>query len=111
MAIGILRNWHEDRGFGFIRPKDGGRDVFLHRTQLRGSGADPYALEEGIPLSLDIGTDRDSRRGGPDVRSGGLNTAMESSGCSMPGCEHRSKARMEFAEIYMGVERKLASRV
>jgi hypothetical protein len=32
---GKLTTWKDDRGFGFIQPDDGGKDVFLHISALR----------------------------------------------------------------------------
>ncbi|MCP5128949.1 MAG: cold shock and DUF1294 domain-containing protein [Pseudomonadales bacterium] len=31
---GKLRSWNDDRGFGFIEPSDGGKDIFLHISAL-----------------------------------------------------------------------------
>ena len=38
---GRLKTWKDDRGFGFIKPDDGGKDVFLHISALKGAGRRP----------------------------------------------------------------------
>src|SRR5664279_1772903 len=35
MIKGVLKTWKEDRGFGFIKPDDGGKDIFIHITALK----------------------------------------------------------------------------
>ena len=38
-----MKNWNDEKGFGFIEPSDGGEDVFVHRTNIGGL----QALTEG----------------------------------------------------------------
>ncbi|NJO50151.1 MAG: cold shock domain-containing protein [Leptolyngbyaceae cyanobacterium RM2_2_4] len=38
---GQLTTWKDDRGFGFIKPNDGGKEVFLHISALKGAGRRP----------------------------------------------------------------------
>ena len=35
MIKGVLKTWKEDRGFGFIKPDAGGRDIFIHISALK----------------------------------------------------------------------------
>jgi CspA family cold shock protein len=56
---GTLVRWFDGRGFGFIRPDDGGRDVFVAAREFDRAGlAQPH---EGQALSFKIGLDRDGR--------------------------------------------------
>ena len=46
MVQGKIVDWKADRGFGFIRPRVGGGDVFLHISDLRHDGYEPQIGDE-----------------------------------------------------------------
>lgn len=51
---GTVKFFNVDRGFGFITPDDGGKDVFLHVSKLPDSWKDNLA--EGAKVSYEEGT-------------------------------------------------------
>ena len=65
MITGTVKFFNDQRGFGFIQPDNGGKDVFVHVTALERAGiAD---LREGQKVSFD--TQTDSRSGKIAVRT------------------------------------------
>jgi CspA family cold shock protein len=56
MAAGTVKFYNSAKGYGFIQPDDGGKDVFVHVTALERAGI--HALAEGQKVSFDIETDR-----------------------------------------------------
>ena len=60
---GIVKFFDKDRGFGFIAPDNGGRDVFVHVSTVQRAGV-PH-LDEGMALSY--ATEDDSRGRGPQA--------------------------------------------
>lgn len=60
---GTVKFFNHSRGFGFITPDDGGKDVFVHITALEASGLP--ALDEGAKVSFD--TEDDRRGKGPQA--------------------------------------------
>jgi CspA family cold shock protein len=63
MVTGKVKFYSVQKGFGFIQPDDGGKDVFVHATALERAGMP--GLVEGQKVSFD--TQRDSRSGKTSV--------------------------------------------
>jgi CspA family cold shock protein len=51
---GVVKWFKPDKGFGFVTPDDGGRDVFVHRTVVLRTGA--QALETGQKVRMQVQT-------------------------------------------------------
>jgi CspA family cold shock protein len=58
MAVGTVKFYNSQKGFGFIVQDNGGPDVFVHASALEAAGMSP--LVEGQRLSFDIEADRRS---------------------------------------------------
>lgn len=55
MATGTVKFFNVNKGFGFIAPEGGGKDVFVHITALEAAGL--RSLSEGQRVSFDIQPD------------------------------------------------------
>ena len=55
MAIGTVKFFNTSKGFGFIAPEDGGKDVFVHATAVEMAGM--RSLAEGQRVSFDVQPD------------------------------------------------------
>ena len=53
---GTVKFFNGERGYGFIKPDDGGRDVFVHITAVERAGL--KALNEGQRISFDVEPDK-----------------------------------------------------
>jgi len=53
---GTVKFFNGERGYGFIKPDDGGRDVFVHITAVERAGL--KSLVEGQRISFDVEPDK-----------------------------------------------------
>jgi CspA family cold shock protein len=53
---GVVKFFNGERGYGFIKPDDGGRDVFVHITAVERAGM--KSLNEGQRISFDVEPDK-----------------------------------------------------
>jgi len=56
MATGTVKFFNSQRGFGFIQPQDGGKDVFVHISTVERAGMSN--LNEGQKVSFDVVSER-----------------------------------------------------
>ena len=56
MATGTVRWFNAQKGFGFIEPENGSKDVFVHISAVQGAGMS--SLSEGQKVSFDLQTER-----------------------------------------------------
>jgi CspA family cold shock protein len=52
MATGTVKWFNDAKGFGFITPDDGGKDLFAHHSSIQGSGF--KSLKEAQKVSFDV---------------------------------------------------------
>lgn len=58
MSTGTVKWFNTQKGFGFIQPDDGGKDVFVHISAVQRSGM--QTLNEGQKISFEVVQDRRS---------------------------------------------------
>jgi cold shock protein len=56
MATGKVKWFNDQKGYGFIEPEDGGKDVFVHISAVERAGI--RSLKEGDRVKFDLLTDR-----------------------------------------------------
>ena len=65
MAKGTVKWFNTEKGYGFIAPEAGGKDVFVHIRALQSSGLD--TLEENQAVTYEVETGRDGRTSAGDI--------------------------------------------
>ncbi|HVY15537.1 MAG TPA: cold-shock protein [Rhodopila sp.] len=56
MATGTVKWFNTTKGYGFIMPEDGGKDVFVHITAVQAAGL--RGLNEGQVVSFEVAMER-----------------------------------------------------
>jgi CspA family cold shock protein len=56
MAKGTVKWFNSQKGYGFIQPDDGSKDVFVHITAVERAGLS--GLNEGQKVTFDVATER-----------------------------------------------------
>jgi CspA family cold shock protein len=59
MANGTVKWFNTSKGFGFIAPEQGSKDVFVHISTLERAGI--HALDDGQAVTFDVESGRDGR--------------------------------------------------
>ena len=62
MPVGTVKFFNTQKGFGFIQPSDGGKDVFVHVSAVQKAGL--QTLNEGQKVSYEIVTERGKQAAG-----------------------------------------------
>ncbi len=66
MANGTVKWFNSTKGFGFIQPETGSRDVFLHISAVERAGLS--RLDEGQKVTFDIEKGRDGRESAANLQ-------------------------------------------
>jgi cold shock protein len=56
MTKGTVKWFNDQKGYGFVQPDDGSKDVFVHISAVEGAGL--RTLKEGQKVSFEIVTDK-----------------------------------------------------
>jgi cold shock protein len=65
-SAGILISWDEDRRYGWLRPRDGGRDVFVGEGAIKASGLG--SLPVGASVEYTVSTSRAGKPSAEELR-------------------------------------------
>ncbi|MDB6453779.1 MULTISPECIES: cold-shock protein [unclassified Falsirhodobacter] len=66
MAKGTVKWFNATKGFGFIAPEGGSKDVFVHITALERAGI--RSLDDGQAVTFDVEASRDGRESAVNIQ-------------------------------------------
>jgi CspA family cold shock protein len=69
MPIGTVKWFNPTKGFGFIQPDTGGKDIFVHISAVQRAGM--QTLKEGQKISYEIQTQKDGRQSAENLAATG----------------------------------------
>ena len=67
MATGTVKFFNSTKGFGFIAPETGGKDVFVHISAVERAGL--RGLVDGQKVSFDLEKDRQGRESATNLKT------------------------------------------
>ena len=65
MAKGTVKWFNPTKGFGFVQPESGGKDVFVHISAVERAGLD--TLADGQKITYDVESGRDGRESAANI--------------------------------------------
>jgi cold shock protein len=67
MSTGVVKFFNTAKGFGFIRPDDGSKDVFVHVSAVERAGLG--SLNEGQKLSFELEQGKDGKSSAGELKA------------------------------------------